>query len=46
MMREACGGLDVVSRDDVTRFTQNLYEWVEGWILKEITSSASLAAAN
>ena len=29
MMREACGGIDVVSRDDVTRFTQNLYEWVE-----------------
>ena len=29
MMRDACGGLDVVSRDDVTQFTQNLYEWVE-----------------
>ena len=29
MMREACGGIEVVSRDDVTRFTQNLYEWVE-----------------
>ena len=29
MMREACGGLDIVSRDDVTRCTQNLYEWVE-----------------
>ena len=29
MMREARGGIDVVSRDDVTRFTQNLYEWVE-----------------
>ncbi len=29
MMREACGGIDVVSRDDVTRSTQNLYEWVE-----------------
>ena len=28
-MREACGGIDVVSRDDVTRSTQNLYEWVE-----------------
>ena len=29
MMREACGGIDVVSRDDVTRSTQNLYEWAE-----------------
>ena len=29
MMREACGGLDIVSRDDVTKCTQNLYEWVE-----------------
>ena len=29
MMREACGGTEVVTRDDVTRYTQNLYEWVE-----------------
>jgi hypothetical protein len=29
MMREACGGLDEVSRDDVTILTQNFYEWVE-----------------
>jgi len=29
MMRDACGGQDVVSRNDVTRLTQNLYEWVE-----------------
>ena len=29
MIREACGGRDSVSRDDVTKVTQNLYEWVE-----------------
>ena len=29
MMREACGGYDIVSREDVTRFTQNFYEWAE-----------------
>ena len=29
MIREACGGRNLVSRDDVTKVTQNLYEWIE-----------------
>ena len=28
-MREACGGKERTSRDDLTMFTQNLYEWIE-----------------
>lgn len=28
-LREACGGVDAVSRDEVTMYTQNLYEWIE-----------------
>ena len=28
-LRDACGGLDIVNRDEVTMYTQNLYEWIE-----------------